>query len=300
MLKKILLAGSGIVIVAVVAFLLFFNKGTDSSDKLNVVVSFNAMKEFAMNVGGDKVNVSVIVPDGSEPHDFEPKPSDLAALSSADVFVYNGLGMEPWAEEAISAAKNDQLVSVVASEDVDKIKNVDEEEIEEHGEFDPHTWLSLTSAIVEVNAIRDAFINADDANKDFYEKNASDYTAKLQKLYDDYRTKFADKADGAFVTGHAAFAYLARDFGLTENSVEDTYAEGEPTPSQLAELVEFCKENGVTVIFAEEMASPEVSETLAREIGARVETVYTIESNEDDLSYLDRMSSNLEKIFNSL
>ncbi len=102
------------------------------------------------------------------------------------------------------------------------------------------------------------------------------------------------KAPHNFVTGHAAFAYLSRDFGLEQNSVEDVFAEGEPNAAQLAKLIEYVKENNITTIFAEEMASPEVSKTLAKEVGAKVETIYTIESKEDDKTYLQRMDENLK------
>jgi zinc transport system substrate-binding protein len=87
---------------------------------------------------------------------------------------------------------------------------------------------------------------------------------------------------------------------LEQNSVEDIFAEGEPSAQQLAELVDYCLENNVTTVFAEELASPDVSETLANEVGAKVETIYTIESAEDSKSYLERMRENLEKIYVSL
>ena len=115
-----------------------------------------------------------------------------------------------------------------------------------------------------------------------------------------YESQFASVPHKNFVTGHAAFAYLCRDFGLAQNSVEDVFAEGEPNAAQLAELVAYCKEHNITTIFAEEMASPDVSKTLADEVGAKVETIYTMESNEDDKTYLERMDDNLRKILASL
>lgn len=268
--------------------------------KLKVSVTFNAMKEFVAAVGKDKVEIATIIPDGTEPHDFEPKAQDLAALSSAKVFVYSGLGMEAWAEEAIKAANNANLTVVEAAKGADAIKNTEPEEIEEHGQYDPHIWLSLKGAQLEVKNIKDGLVQADPANKDFYEKNYSEFSAQLENLYNEYKGKFQSVQKKSFVTGHAAFSYLCRDFGLEQNSVEDTFAEGEPSAQQLTELVEYSKENKVTTIFAEEMASPDVSKTLASEVGAKVETIYTIESNEDDLSYLERITDNLTKIYDSL
>lgn len=277
------------------------NKADNNGEsKIKVSVTFDAMKEFVSAVGKDKVEISTIIPAGTEPHDFEPKAQDLAGLSTASVFVYSGLGMEAWTEEAIKAADNAKLIAVEASKGADAIKNTDPEEIEEHGQYDPHIWLSLKGAELQVKNIKDALVNADPSNKDYYEKNCNDFISQLEKLYNEYNEKFQSANKKSFVTGHAAFGYLCRDFGLEQNSVEDTFAEGEPSAQQLTELVEYCRENKVTTIFAEEMASPDVSKTLANEVGAKVETIYTIESSEDDMTYLDRMTDNLSKIYDSL
>ncbi|PKM72406.1 MAG: ABC transporter substrate-binding protein [Firmicutes bacterium HGW-Firmicutes-16] len=299
MLKKIT-----IFVLSLAALLSFAacgsQKSGEVSEKVKVSVTFNALCEFAEAVGGDKVEVSTIIPAGTEPHDFEPKAQDLVGLSSAQVFVYNGLGMEAWVEDTIAAAGNKNLIVVDASKDVTPITNANEDEISEHGQYDPHIWLSLKCAETEVLSIKDALVKADPSNKDYYEANCADYISKLESLYNEYAEKFGTVSDKMFVTGHAAFGYLCRDFGLTQKSVEDVFAEGEPSAQQLTELVKYCKQAGVTTIFAEEMASPEVSETLASEVGARVETIYTIESAEDDMSYLERMENNLNKIYASL
>ncbi len=274
------------------------NSGATSDGKVKVSVAFNALYEFTKAVGGDKVAISTIVPDGIEPHDFEPKAQDLVALSEAQVFVYNGLGLEAWAEDAIAAAGNTNLIAVDASTGVTPItEGVD---TAAHGQYDPHIWLSIKCAETEVTNIKDALVKADSDNKGFYEANCADYISKLESLYNDYSEKFSSATKQSFVTGHAAFAYLCRDFDLSQKSVEDVFAEGEPSARQLTELVEYCKASGVTIIFAEKMASPEVSQTLASEVGAKVETIYTIESAEDNLTYLERMEYNLSKIYDSM
>jgi len=274
--------------------------GKTDTEKVKVSVTFDAMAEFVAAVGKDKVEISTIIPAGTEPHDFEPKAQDLAGLSTAQIFVYNGLGMETWVENAISAADNADLITVEASKGADAITNTEPEEINEHGQYDPHIWLSLKGAELETTNIKDALVKADPSNKDYYEKNCQDFITQLEDLYSKYNEKFQSASSKNFVTGHAAFGYLCRDFGLEQNSVEDTFAEGEPTAQQLSDLIEYCKTNNVTTIFAEEMASPDVSQTLADEVGAKVETIYTIESAEDSMSYLERMDSNLAKIYDSL
>lgn len=271
-----------------------------SGGKLKVSVSFNAMKEFTEAVGKEKVEVSTIIPAGTEPHDFEPKAQDLVGLSTAKVFVYSGFGMEAWAEKAVQSANNPDLVTVEASNGAEPIKNTDAGEIKEHGQYDPHIWLSLKGAEIEVKNIRTALVKADPSNQDYYEKNCNDFVSQLEALYTEYKKKFQAAPKKSFVTGHAAFGYLCRDFGLEQNSVEDTFAEGEPNAQQLSELVQYCKQHKVTTIFAEDMASPDVSKTLAQEVGAKVETIYTVEGEEEGRTYLERVKSDLDKIDASL
>lgn len=295
------------------------NEPADTSEEtpMEVVVTFDAMKEFVEAIGKDKVTITTMIPAGSEPHDFEPKAQDLVTLSTAQVFVYNGLGMEAWAEDAISAANNPDLIIAESSKGGDIIENEedehgheDEDEHEEdeaheedghdHGPYDPHIWLSLKGAEVAVKNIKDVLVQADPSNKDFYEQNYEDYSAQLENLFNEYTEKFQSVEKKNFVTGHAAFGYLCRDFGLEQNSVQDIFAEGEPTAQQLGKLIEYCRENNVTTIFAEEMASPAVSQTLANEVGANMKTIYTMESAEDDMTYLERMEENLSRIYESL
>lgn len=288
-------------------------ESTDEN-KLHVSVTFNAMKEFAEAVGQDMVIVTAIIPDGTEAHGFEPKAQDLICLSTAEVFVYSGLGMEAWAEEAAQAASNDSLIVVDASEGADLITqdttaehdhdDAEHDENEEHGHshglYDPHIWLGLKGAQTQVQNIKDALIKADPDHKAYYEKNCDHFTSQLESLYQDYLAKFQTIEKRSFVTGHAAFGYLCRDFGLVQNSVRDVYAEGEPSAQQLAALVEYCRDHDVKTIFAEEMASPAVSSTLANEVGAEVQTIYTMETSEDGKSYLERMEVNLSRIYGSL
>lgn len=274
---------------------------TSSQSKVEVVVTFNAMREFAAAIGKDKVNIVTIIPDGTEPHDFEPKAKDLESLNNAKVFVYNGFGMEAWVDKALEAVDNKSLVSVEASKGSDAIKNTEADEIEEHGQYDPHLWISIKGAENEAKNIKDALVKVDESNKDYYEKNYNDFTSQLNTIYDEYNKKFQTVSNKSFVTGHAAFAYLCRDFGLKQNSVEDVFAEGEPSAKKLKELTDYCMENKVKTVFVEDMVSTKVSETLAKEVGAKIEKIHTIESkDEDNKDYIQCMKENLDMIYNSL
>lgn len=275
------------------------DNNNSKGDKIEVVVSFNPLEEFAKAIGKDKVNVTSIISGSVEPHDFEPKAKDLENINKGQVFVYNGLGMEPWAEKVVKTIENKDVIIVEASKGGNLIKSSEEEE-HGHGEYDPHIWLSLKEAKVEANNIKEALVKADAANKEFYENNYKDFASKLDNIFNEYDKKFKEVKNKNFVTGHEAFAYICRDFNLQQNSVENMFAEGEPSAKKLKELVDYARKNNVKTIFSEGNVSPKVSETLASEVGAKVESIYTLETKEDNKDYLQSMKDNLEKIYNSL
>ena len=275
---------------------------------INAVVSFDALYELAAAIGGERVSVVNVMPPGAEAHHFEPSARDLSMLNTADVFIICGLGLEPWAEKAVSAAGNSKLIVCDASRGITPISLADDEDSEhhdsggdhEHELFDPHVWLSPKCAAVMAENIRDAFAGADPAGAEYYKNNCNEFARRLEGIFKEYSEKFSAVENSTIVTGHAVFAYLCRDYGLTQNSVEGVFAEGEPGARALAELIDFCRQNDIRAILTESLSSPLVAETLAAEAGARVLVVYTMESAEDGLSYLARLEHNLATIYESL
>lgn len=272
----------------------------DVQGKLPVVASFYAMKEMTEAIGGDRVEVTSLIPEGTEPHEFQPTTKSMKALSRARVFVQQGLGMEPWADEMVRAAENKKLVRIMAAQKVVPIANEDREEIREHGQYDPHAWLSPVCAQVEAAAIVRGLSQADPDHAAYYQANGEKFIGRLRQLEETYKGKFQSVPRKDFVTGHAAFAYLCRDFGLEQNSVEGVFASGEPNARQLAKLVEYCREHQVNTIFTEAAVSPKTSESLAREVGAKVVPIHTLEGGEGEGNYLAQMEENLERIYESL
>lgn len=288
------------------------NAVKNEETKPSITVSIFPLKEFAEEIAGDKVDINCLVPNNMEPHDYEPKTKDFEKLINSDAFIYNGLGLEEWVEKVNEVIKNEDVLIVDSSKNVDSITIEDENHEEEHnhdneeehdhehGAIDPHSWLSLKEAQVQSEAIKDTLIEIDPENKAYYEQNYNEFKQKLDDLYNKYNEKFQTLQNKNFITGHAAFGYLCREFGLEQKSVENVFGEGEPTPKQLENLVNFCKENNITTIFSESLASPKVSETLAAEVGAKVIPIYTLESQEDNKSYLEAMEYNLNQIYNCL
>ncbi len=282
------------------------NKSDDVSVKndgtLSVVTSFYGIKALTEEIGGDKVTIKNIIPEGTEPHDFEPKAKDMKAIEEADVFIYNGAGMEEWIDAVKASISNKELLMVEASNGVDFI-NIDEtsEESEHnHSGKDPHTWLGLTSSKVEAKNIKNALVEKDPTNRDYYEANYEAFQVKIDSVIDEYTPKFKALKNKDFVTGHATFGYLCKDLGLIQNSIEGVFAEGEPSPKELENLIEHCKENNIKAIFVEELVNQELSNTLAKEVGVETKQIYTLHSSEDGKSFSDALKYDVETIYDTI
>ena len=327
-MKKLFFTAVCMMFFGIVTVNLFAGGKTEKNmeGKVAIAATFDAMKELTEIVGKDKVYIHTIIPPGVEAHDFEPKAGDLKFLIQAKAVVYNGFGMEPWLTDALHAVKRNSIRTICASNGIKPIEPAeghhhrhheakhhhaneqyhdkhDEHEHNHHDDHkpvDPHVWLSLESAKVMVKNIAAGLSEIDPANAAFYKKNAEAFITEADVLLAKYRSNFAQVGHRHFVTGHAAFGYLCRDFNLEQNSVENVFSAGEPSAQQLAKLADYCNQYGIKVVFSENAASPQVSATLAKEVGASVQTIYTIESAEDGLSYMERMTSNIEKIYKSL
>ena len=283
-------------------------KPEDKSAKIRVGVTIYPLKYFTEAIGGDKVETFSIIPDGSDAHSFDPKPKDLKELNNTDIFVYNGLGMEEWIDSILNTLEGTDVKKVEASNRVEVLSATEEEHHEEesheeehnHGGKDPHVWLSLSDALIQAENIKNALVEVDGDNKDYYEENYNNLSKELTSLKDEYSAKFNGLSNKNFVTGHAAFGYLCKEFGLTQNSIADVFGEGEVKFRDFEALIEYSKTNNVKVIFSESTASKKDAETLAKEVGAKVEKIYSLETQEDNINYIDGMKYNLETIYNSL
>lgn len=305
MLKKIIVSS----VLLIPTFFIGCNKVETAFDtdleKTQIVVSIEPLREFTEIIGGDKITVKTMVKSGVEPHDYEPTSKDLTNLNDSQVFLYNGLGMEEWADKVIDSIKDTEVVVVNTSENINIIdENGDVVEGYKEGitdkKVDPHIWLSLRECKTQSLNIKNALESIDLENSNYYEDNYDEFASEIDSLYEEYKEKFDNLGNKNFVTSHAAFGYLCKDFGLNQVSIEDLFGEGEVTPSTLKDLVNFCKENNVTTIFMPEVASEKLSETLANEVSAKVIEIYSLETMPDNLSYIEAMRKNLDIIYENL
>ncbi|OTN88892.1 zinc transport system substrate-binding protein [Enterococcus sp. 7E2_DIV0204] len=294
------------------------NKQEESgkSDTIKVVSTFYPMYDFAKNVVGDAGDVQLLIPAGTEPHDYEPSAKDIAKITDADVFVYNSHELETWVKDVLENVDEKKVAVVEAASSIDLMAGAahdhdhDEEEADhdEHDhdhELDPHVWLDPVLAQKEVEAIRDELVKKYPEQKATFEKNAATYIEKLKALNTEYQEAFKDAKNKTFVTQHAAFGYLAKQYGLTQESIAGISPDQEPSPSRLAELKKYIKEHNVSVIYFETSASSKVAETLARETDVELAVLNPLESitqKEQDKGedYISVMKANLEALKKSI
>lgn len=286
-------------------------EGADAAS-LSVIAAFYPLEEAARGVGGDLVSVTSLTPPGQGPHDLELQPSQLGVFESADVAIYLGRGFQPQVEAAIEQAP-DTLAGVDLLDAVELL-GVDEQlagtdgEVDGEvlaGDVDPHVWLDPSRMITIVDAITEAFADADPDHADDYAANAEQYLADLRGLDGEYRSALTDCRSRVIVTSHRAFGYLADTYDLRQIPIAGISPEVEPDPRTLEAIAAEAEAEGVTTIFLESIAPPELAETVAREIGAELDLLDPIEGlTQDQLddgeTYASIMRDNLGRLVNGL
>jgi zinc transport system substrate-binding protein len=234
-----------------------------------IVTTIYPLYDLARQVGGDKVDVLLLVPPGAEPHEFEPKPSDIEAMTRASLFIYIGADMEPWAKSVLNGLG--MPVRTLEAESVSSLLSSQEEGggITQAGGYDPHIWLDVGNDEKIVTAIAEQLAAIDPANAPTYNTNADTEITALEQLDSDYRAGLADCRLREFITGgHAAFGYLANRYNLTEVSAYGLSPNAEPSLQHISDLATIAKQKRIKVIYFETLVSPKMAQTLASEVGA--------------------------------
>ena len=264
-----------------------------------VVASFYPMYEFSRQVAGDRAEVVSLVPPGVEPHDWEPSPQKLVEVQSARLLVYNGAGFEPWVDKLLHDVTGKKLIVIETTRGLDLIPASAPGPAASGG--DPHVWLDPVLAQSQVEAIRAGLAQADPANTAAYDDRARAFRARLAALDAAFQAGLRDCEHRDIVVSHAAFAYLARRYRLTQVAVMGLAPESEPSPAELAAIANLARRRKVTYIFFETLVSSRLAETLAREIGAKTLVLNPIEglTKEEAAAgkgYVDLMEANLQSL----
>jgi len=444
-----IVAGIAIAIAVIASVLAFSGTSNDSTpmespeqanlvpqaEKITILTSFYPYHEFTKNVAGDFAEVKSFMPSGVEAHDWEPRAQEIQSLKDADVFVYNGLGMEAYIENIIESGEFDNVLFVKASEGVELLafedghddhddhakedghddhddhakedghddhdshaeefyeeialvieefehghmtesqsieaieeilhehegdghdhgagaieeiehvlheiedghiegsegleeihhlvsgedvhdEHAKEDEHDEHDEhakedghdghdhdyeFDPHIWLDPLLVKQQVNVIRDGLIQADPQNKEHYEENARIYNNKMDALDMKIESSLSSCQKDTIVPFHNAFTYLGERYDIHVMALSGMTPDSEASAAEIAEFVDFVKDNDIKVIFSEELVDPRLAEVIADEANAQVLLFSPLEALSPDevgtnISYIDKMEQNLDSL----
>lgn len=288
----------------------------DSARKIRIIASVFPLMEFAQAVCGERGEVHLLVPPGAEIHTWQPRPSDIVRLSSADLFIFIGSSMEPWLQDILDSVQNPNLRTLEASQGIPLIER-DSAGSEHEGEHedehaheaegvDPHIWLDFQNDQIIIDKIAAALSGLDLEGTSIFRKNASVYKQRLRALDEKFRGTFQECTHKVFILGgHAAFGYMARRYGLRQISLYGLSPDSRPTPKKLVEIVELAKKYKIKVIFFESSVNDELARVLAREVGARTLVLnpganLTKEELELGKTFFDIMEENLENFKDGL
>lgn len=245
-----------------------------NGDKLQVVSSFTIITDMVREVGGDKVEVHNLVPTGTDPHEYEPLPEDIKKATDADILFYNGMnlegGEEGWFFKMIDSVGQDKSKVYSLTERVEPMYLRDEATREE--EVNPHSFIDPVVGIHMVEDMRDAFIEVDPDNKEYYEERASDYLDRLKEIEKEYEERLGalPEENKILVTSECAFQYMLNRYDMGEACIWKVDTEENGSPEQIKSLVKFIDENNVPVLFLESNVDERPMETVSKESGVDI------------------------------
>ncbi|RPA61019.1 zinc ABC transporter substrate-binding protein AdcA [Aerococcus agrisoli] len=286
----------------------------DTNGKLQIATTIYPVYEFTKEIVGDAAEVSLLLPAGTEAHDYEPSARAIAQLNEADALIYHNENMETWVADTAASLKDDVnvvkategMVLLPGEEDGHDHEAENEAESgsghEDHSHtYDPHTWVSPHRAIMEVASITDQLKELYPDMADTFQANADAYIDELEALDDAYTESLTNASRTDFVTAHTAFKYLAVDYGLNQIGIAGLTPHAEPSAERLAELADYVKKNDISYIYYEEASSDKLAKTLAEEVGVQTAVLNPLENLTQDAinagaNYISVMEDNLEAL----
>jgi zinc/manganese transport system substrate-binding protein len=231
--------------------------------RINVVASFSILADFVKNVGGDRVNVTSLVGPNGDVHVYAPSPQDAKTIADARLVVINGLGLEGWLPRLLQSSGSKATV-VTASTGVSPLKL--------GSEADPHAWQSVVNAKIYVTNIRDALVQADALDGDYFRQNADRYLAELDALDREVRNEMEKipPARREVISTHDAFGYFAKDYGIAFIAPLGVSTETEPSARDIATLIVQVKKDEIPAVFLENITDDRLMRRISEETGAQV------------------------------
>ncbi|WP_226673576.1 metal ABC transporter solute-binding protein, Zn/Mn family [Rossellomorea aquimaris] len=315
------------------------NNGSQSEgeESISILTSLYPLQYFAERIGGDLVKVESLLPPGSDAHTFEPTSKDMISIAESDLFIYNGLGMESYAEKITKSLENEDTIMVEATKGVDVIasshdhseeghheeeeganeeehheeehheeSDADHEEEHHHGDYDPHVWLDPNRAIGLVENIRDALIDLQPQHKDAFNQNFDELKKDLESIDNAFASLAQESDHPEILVSHAAYGYWEDAYGIEQLAVAGLSPTDEPSQKELKEIIETAKEHSIHYVIFEQNVTTRVAEIIQKEINAKplkvhnlsVLTESDIENNENYLTLMKKNIKILEQAMN--
>ena len=287
------------------------NPPNENEERITVYTSFYILYDFASKIGGEYANVINMIPQGGDPHHWEPTAADIINLQEADIFIYNGLSLEHWVEDVLNSIDNERLTILEASVGIDALESThrhdhhDDDDHHHHGDEDPHIWLDPIRVKTMFENIKNSLIEIDPSNEEYYESNYAKYIDELDVLDEEYSENLTGLNNTDMVVTHEAFTYLSEAYNLNQIGIEGLIPDSEPSPARMAEIIDYINDNKIKTIFFEDINDTKVVETISNETGVDIKILYTLESLTDEQiskgdEYFYIMRQNLESLKDGL
>ncbi|MBQ4089916.1 MAG: zinc ABC transporter substrate-binding protein [Clostridia bacterium] len=294
-----------IIVFILAVFMLIACSAYAEDDKLSIVVTDFPCYDFARAVAGDRADITMLIKPGSEVHSYEPTPSDVIALSEADLFIYIGGESDSWVDNMLASMGDDAPEALRMFDCVEICEAGDghhDHEGHDH-EYDEHIWTSPVNAMLMVSSISEAVSAIDVENSDIYSANEADYNAQIADIHAQISDLVANAARTELVFGDRfPFLYLAREYGLTYHAAfPGCAAETEPSAQTIMELIMKVAKDKIPAVYVIEMSTGNVASAIAEETDAEIVTLHSIQNVSADEfeageTYVSIMQKNIEAL----
>lgn len=272
--------------------------------KISVIATIFPLGNMVKELGGDRVDVTILLPSGASPHTYEPLPSQVEELAKARLCLKVGLGLDFWIDKLIASADNRELKVIDLGEGIDSSLLLPSSEVEGTSEwkYNPHIWLDPAIAAEIARSISRALTSVDPENKEEYDQRLEAYLGELDHLKGEVESLGSKVNHKEVVTFHSAFAYLLRRAGLSQSAVIEEFPGKEPTAQYIEKVVNTIKSLGIPVVFAEPQFNPKAAQVIAEEAGVDFRTLDPLGDPADPErdSYLKVIRYNLHTLEESL
>ncbi len=287
----------------IAALMVFACFGSVAQADLTVGVTLHPYYSYVANIIGARGKVVPLIPEGFNPHAYEPRAQDIRAINDLDVLVLNDIGHDIFARKMVEASENRDIPIIQANRDVPLLSSMGVDQDNREGVVNPHTFISISAAMIQVNTIASELAKLDPEYADEYLNNARQYNKRLRKMRSDALRKIRDleKTHLKIATVHGGYDYLFREFGLEVSAVIEPAHGVEPSPAQLRKVVDLIVEKGIDILFIEQNNPSPYSVTIAKEANIRLARLSHITHGSYHADTFEKgMAFNLEQLVQAI